>query len=253
MHGEVVDLLTPEQPQRRNPAPFRGEVVDLSTPEPQYQPVHPSPLREVRTMPHEYAHDAPYRRYEPVQDAALPHRPSPMRISPGQQMQANDSYQDDDDSLAYDPRQPMLHLPQQVDRLSIRPEQSIRAPHSGMPAAYPSLPAQFPQQYAPQHPPQPSQYYQAPQQQVYPQYSPSQPMYSYPPQPPPQHVVYEQYPSRPTPQPIHGAPAPVQVIPRHAPYQPSYGRPPTVPPPVPPTDGAPAPAQVSQASYQCPV
>lgn len=232
--GEVVDLTTPEQPRRQPLLPFNGDVVDLSTPEPRYHPVHPSPLREeVRQVPHDYGGVEPQRRYEHVQHIAPPRQPSPMRISPPRHTQPNVSYRGEADSLAYDPTQPMLQLPQQVDRLSIRPEQHVRPVHHGMPGGWPLSPA----------PPQQQYYELPPQQSAYPPTVQAPPFYAYPPAPPPRIVYEQQQPSRPTPQPIHGAPAPVQVLPRHVPH-PAYGRPPTVPPPLPPTDGAPAPVQV---------
>lgn len=235
--GKVVDLTTPEQPPRRRFMPLHGEVVDLMTPEPPYQPYHPSPLREARMVPVHSGRAGQQPRYEQFQSASALRQPSPMRFNPPGQTHTKDNIAVED--LAYDPRQPMLQLPQQVDRLSIRPEQNRRSPFNGMPGAWPVSPAHPPHQ----PPPQPRQYYEVPHQPMYTQYPQPQPSFAYPSAAPPRLVYEQQQPSRPTPQPIHGAPAPVQVVPRYAPYQ-GHGRPPTVPPPQPPTDGAPAPVQV---------
>lgn len=235
-NGHVVDLTTPEQPRRKPLGSSRGEVVNLMTPEPPYQPVHPSPLREVRNVPLDYGRVEPQPRYQQMQPvAAPPYHTSPMRLSPQGQMRSNAEYENDVDDLAYDPRQPMLQLPQQVNRLSIRPEQSQRPVINNLIGTWPASPS---------HPPPPPQnYYEVPQQPTFAQTVQPQHVYSFPPAPPPRIVYEQQQPSGPTPQPVHGAPAPVQVIPRYAVHQ-GYGRPPTVPPPQPPTDGAPAPVQV---------
>lgn len=239
MNGELIDLTIPEQRRQRPGVPFVGGVVDLMTPEPPFQPVHPSPLREVRNAPFEYRQPAPRPQYQPVRDVAAYHQPSPMRISPQQAMESSSSYQNEAEDLEYDPTQPMLQLPQQVDRLSIRPEQYQRPAYSNMPNGWP-LPSTQPPSQPP--PPPARQHYEVPQQPAYAQTFQQQPVFTYPTAPPPRFAFEQQQPSRPTPQPMHGAPALVQVLPRHLPQQ-SY-RPPTVPPPLPPTDGAPAPVQL---------
>ena len=229
--------------------PIVGEIVDLTTPERPVRSARPSPLRAAHAAPSVYddqstpAHAGRNHDETPLQGQTYMHATTGLRPLP-----ASEHYLPQVDPEPYDPTQPLMQVSQDERVQGVRP---VRREFDPAPlAAYPVVERRYyqPTPYEGSYPSQNRQplIMAAPYQQV---------MY----QPPAPATRFVQVPT-PIPQPVHGAPAPVQQVPRAVPnagspngfaphgYQvPVYGSlyPAAAPTPA-PTNGAPHPAQLYQ-------
>ena len=192
----TTELEDPRPPQHRQHARHSGyherprvtpprntEVIDLTTPPRQSRSANPSPMRDTQPALVRYGEQpVQYRREEPS-GSALHARPPFMR-NEALPASSHHHFRRPPDPEPYDPTRPMLHLPEReiyhdprlVSYEPYRPAAGpLYMPTNGQYIDVQQYPSAYPQQYGAQ------QFFQ------------SRP--------------------EPTPQPIHGAPAPVQQMP----------------------------------------